>query len=476
MISSVRHPIIGGRKSSGNAGICAVIDPFDGSVVGEVSYVDRDQAAQSIQAARTAFGEFRHAPVHQRADILAKTSALIYEQREALAMMIVREAGKPITLARLEVDRAVFTFKAAAEAAHRAGEGEVMDMSVSAAGVGRTGSFRYFPIGVVLAITPFNYPLNLVAHKVAPAIAAGNTVVLKPASQTPLTSFMLAGIMQQAGLPDGVLNVGPCENEVAESMVRDERIAMISFTGSDAVGWKLKSIAGRAKVSLELGGNGCVILNDADDLTAVANTLARAAFGYAGQICVSLQNLIVRRKLFRPMLERIITEAKQLTVADPKLESTLVGPMISEVAARKVEAWIQESVNGGATRHTGEYKAPNWITPTVLTRPTVDSAIYQNEAFAPVVIVQLYDSFDEALSIVNESKYGLQTGLFTNDIRLINQAYEQLDVGGLIVNDSNSFRLDTMPYGGIKSSGYGREGILFAMREMSEVKMLVTKM
>jgi acyl-CoA reductase-like NAD-dependent aldehyde dehydrogenase len=378
-------------------------------------------------------------------------------------------------LARLEVDRAVFTFKAAAEAAHRANEGEVMDMSVTAAGVGRTGSFRYFPIGVVLAITPFNYPLNLVAHKAAPAIAAGNTVVLKPAPQTPLTAFMLAEIMQQSGLPAGVLNVVPCENNVAESMVRDERVAMVSFTGSDAVGWKLKSIAGRAKVALELGGNGCVIVNDADDLTDVANTLARAAFGYAGQICISLQNLIIRRKLFRPMLERIIAQANQITVADPKLESTIVGPMISEAAARKVESWIQEAVSSGADRHTGEYKAPNWITPTVLTKTRIDSAIYMNEAFAPIVIVQLYDSFDEAISIVNESKYGLQAGLFTNDIRLINQAYEQLDVGGLIVNDANSFRLDTMPYGGIKSSGFGREGIIFAMREMSEVKMLVTK-
>jgi acyl-CoA reductase-like NAD-dependent aldehyde dehydrogenase len=348
-------------------------------------------------------------------------------------------------------------------------------MSVMRSGEGRTGSFRYFPLGVILAITPFNYPLNLVAHKVAPAIAAGNSVVLKPAPQTPLTSFLLAEIMQEAGLPAGLLNVVPCENDVAESMVRDERIAMISFTGSDGVGWKLKSLAGRAKVALELGGNGSVILNDADDLAQVTETLARAAFNYAGQICISLQNLLVKREHFERVLGMMIDLANKLSVADPKIESTVVGPMISDAAAQKVEGWIKAAVDLGAIRHTGQYQAPNWITPTVLTNVSKEAEIYQNEAFAPVVIVQPYDEIAEAIEVVNSSKYGLQAGLFTRDIRLVHQAYEQLDVGGLIVNDANSFRLDTMPYGGVKSSGFGREGIIFAMREMSELKMLVVK-
>ncbi|HET6511582.1 MAG TPA: aldehyde dehydrogenase family protein [Candidatus Kapabacteria bacterium] len=475
MISTTQDPFIGGKNKSGNAGLREVIDPFDGSKVGVVTYADQVQAAGAVANSAEVFSRFRTTPAHIRAEILSRTSALIAERRDELALMIVRESGKPITLAKVEVDRAVFTFKAASEATHRAGEGEVIDMSVSATGVGRTGSFRYFPIGIVLAITPFNYPLNLVAHKVAPAIAAGNTVVLKPAPQTPLTSLMLSEMMQEAGLPDGVLNVVPCENEVAESLVRDDRIAMVSFTGSDAVGWKLKSIAGRAKVALELGGNGCVIVNDANSLEQVSQTLARAAFNYAGQICISLQNLLVRREHFPAMLEMMISQAKQIEVADPKLAETILGPMISEAAAQKVESWIDAAVKAGATRHCGAYQAPNSITPTVLSNVAHDSELYQNEAFAPVVVIQPYDSFDEAISLVNASKYGLQAGLFSNDIRLIHQAYEQLEVGGLIVNDANSFRLDTMPYGGIKSSGIGRVGIIFAMREMSEVKMLVIR-
>jgi acyl-CoA reductase-like NAD-dependent aldehyde dehydrogenase len=475
MVLSTKNPIIGGHVITGDAGSREVTDPYDHSIVGSVTYPSASQAGDALSSARKAFNSFCWSPAHQRADILAKTSALIKERKAELALLIAREAGKPITLARLEVDRAVFTFKAASEAAHRAADGEVMDMSVVESGVGRTGSYRYFPIGVILAITPFNYPLNLVAHKVAPAIAAGNTVVLKPAPQTPLTSFVLAEIMQQAGLPDGVLNVVPCDNDVAESMVRDERVAMISFTGSDAVGWKLKSIAGRAKVALELGGNGSVIVHDAEDLEQIADTLSRAAFNYAGQICISLQNLLVRRVHFERVLKLVIEHSKRLAVGDPKNGDTVIGPMISESAARKVEQWINDAVSEGAVRHSGEYRSPNWITPTVLTNVPKDSEIYKNEAFAPIVILQPYDIFDEALDMVNQSKYGLQAGLYTNDVRIIQQAYERLDVGGLIVNDANSFRLDTMPYGGIKSSGFGREGIMFAMREMSEVKMLVVK-
>jgi acyl-CoA reductase-like NAD-dependent aldehyde dehydrogenase len=475
MAISTNDPIIGGRAIPGNAGIHEVRDPFDGSVIGSVSYADGAQSRKALAVALEACKSFRSVPAYRRAEILARTSVLINERRDELALLIAREAGKPISLSQVEVDRAVFTFRAASEAAQRAGEGEVMDMSVAASGVGRTGSFRYFPIGVVLAITPFNYPLNLVAHKVAPAIAAGNTVVLKPASQTPLTSFVLAEIMRQAGSPDGVLNVVPCKNDIAESMVRDRRVAMISFTGSDAVGWKLKSIAGKAKVALELGGNGCVVVHDSEDIEQVVNTLSRAAFNYAGQICISLQNLIVQRDLYDRVLQLMIASATQLPVGDPKGNETVVGPMISEAAAEKVEKWIKEAVDKGAIRHCGEHKSPNWITPTVLTNVPEEAEIYQNEAFAPVVILQSYHDFEEALELVNQSKYGLQAGLFTNDVRLIQRAYERLEVGGLIVNDANSFRLDTMPYGGVKSSGFGREGIMFAMREMSEVKMLVVK-
>ncbi|HET6510947.1 MAG TPA: aldehyde dehydrogenase family protein [Candidatus Kapabacteria bacterium] len=471
----IQHLRIGGKTLQGTAGTRKVLDPYDLSIVGEVSYGDRAQASDAIDAARSAFKQFKSSAAYQRAEVLRKASELIAARKDELATLITRESGKPILAARLEVERAVFTFRSAAEAAARAHEGEVLDMTVTRSGAQRSGSFRYFPIGVVLAITPFNYPLNLVAHKVAPAIASGNTVVLKPAPQTPLTAFMLADIMQEAGLPPGVLNVITCDNEVAETMVRDERIAMLSFTGSDTVGWKLKSIAGRAKVALELGGNGFVIVHDTDDLDRTIDVLARGAFNYAGQICISVQNLLVRREMYDEVVRAMVASAESISVGDPKLEDTVVGPMISEAAAKKVEQWIEDAEASGAKRLTGDLQLPNVLTPTVLTDVPHDSTIYQHEAFAPVVIIEAYDSIEEAIEIVNASTFGLQAGLFTNDMRVIQTAYEKLDVGGLIVNDSNAFRLDTMPYGGVKSSGFGREGILFAMREMSEIKMLVLK-
>jgi acyl-CoA reductase-like NAD-dependent aldehyde dehydrogenase len=470
-----RHPIIAGSEQPGNAGGRPVIDPFDASELGSVSYADANQALGAIAGSLEAYSRWKFTPAHERAAILSRASALIREQKETLALTITREAGKPILASRIEVDRAAFTFQSAAEAAKHAHEGEVIDMSVAASGVGRTGSFRYFPIGVVLAITPFNFPLNLVAHKLAPAFAVGNTVVLKPAPQTPLTSFLLADILREAGLPEGVLSVVPCENEVAEQMVKDERVAFVSFTGSDTVGWKIKALAPRARVALELGGNGCVIVDEITERDSLIQSLSTAAFNYAGQICISLQHLLVKRKYYQDVLGLMIAKAESIVVGDPKQETTVVGPMISEDAAKKVEAWIMEAVSQGARRHTGEYRESNWITPTVLTDVAPATTIYQNEAFAPVVIVQPYDTLDEAIDIVNASKYGLQAGLFSNDIRAINRAYERLELGGLIVNDTNAFRLDTMPYGGVKASGLGREGIRFTMKEMSDIKMLVLK-
>lgn len=287
-MTRINHPLIGGERVVGGAGERSLLSPFDSSEVGRVTYAEPRQAREAIGAALEAYRDFRHTPSHERSRVLLRTSELIATQKEVLAKLTVLESGKPLVYARAEVDRAIFTFRSAAEAANRSGEGVVMDMSVAPQGVGRSGSYRYFPIGVVLAITPFNFPLNLVAHKVAPAIAAGNTVVLKPAPQTPLTAFMLAEILSEAGLPAGVLNVVPCDNDVAEQLVTDGRIAMLSFTGSDAVGWKSKTLAGKAKVALELGGNGAVIVDEITDIDALLKILTAAAFNYAGQICISL--------------------------------------------------------------------------------------------------------------------------------------------------------------------------------------------
>ena len=470
-----RHPAIGGHEVPGNAGHHAVINPFGLTEIGRVSYADARQMADAVEIAHTTFRSWRRSPARERSDILRKTSEGIAARKEELARQIALEAGKPIEYARGEVDRAVFTFASASQTAMHAAEGYVLDMSVSPTGVGRTGRYRYFPIGVIAAVTPFNFPLNLVAHKVAPAIAAGNTVVLKPALQTPLTSFLLFEILRDAGLPDGVLNVVPCNNDIAEAFVRNDKIAMLSFTGSAAVGWKLKSIVGKARVTLELGGNGAIVVDDVRDRNALIKTLTVAGFNYAGQICIALQTLYVQRRWYDTILEDLVASASHAIVGDPLDEHTLVSPMISAAAAEKVEQWIAEALAGGAIRHSGEFRAPNWITPTILTNVPRDATIYTEEAFSPIVIVEPYDELDEVIRIINSSKYGLQAGLFSNDIGVVEKVYNEIEVGGLIVNDANSYRLDTMPYGGTKASGFGREGVLFAMREMSEIKVMVTK-
>lgn len=466
---------IGGKYVSGTAGSREVKSPFDGRVVGKVDYADATQMIAAIEAANEAFRTTRTLPAHERARLLERTASLLAERKEEIATLIALESGKPINYARVEVDRAVFTFTSSAEVAKHSADGRTIDASIAPSGVGRVGEYRNFPIGVIAAITPFNFPLNLVAHKVGPALAVGNTIVLKPAPQTPLTSFVLAEILTEAGITPGAINVVPCENAVAETLVRNEVVKMVSFTGSDKVGWHLKSISGRARVALELGGNGSVIVDEVDDLTSLTKALTTAAFNYAGQICISLQRLLVKREHYDVLLASMIEATKSVPVGDPLEEKTVVGPMISPDATRKVEGWIQEAIASGAKRHTGEFRSPNWITPTVLTNVPHHAAISIEEAFAPVVLVEPYDTIDQAIARVNNSKFGLQCGLFSSDVRTIRKCYEELEVGGVIVNDSNAFRLDTMPYGGVKSSGLGREGVMFAAQEMSEIKVLMTK-
>jgi glyceraldehyde-3-phosphate dehydrogenase (NADP+) len=431
--------------------------------------------SEAVVSAQQAFGIMRAMAAAERSGILERTSEGIQKRKEELAKLITAESGKPITYAKSEVDRAVFTFKYAARAALKASEGAVIDMSAAPRGADYQGSYKYFPIGIIAAITPFNFPLNLVAHKVAPAIAAGNTIVLKPAPQTPLTSFLLGEILESAGLPAGALNVVPCENDIAEELVRNDAIAMLSFTGSAPVGWKLKSLAGRAKVALELGGNGTVIVDEVRDWESLITSLNYAGFNYAGQVCIGLQNILVQEVLYSEMVERMVTAARQTRVGDPADETTLVGPMISEAAAKKVESWVENVVSAGAVRHSGNYNPPNWILPTILTNVPLESPVWSEEVFAPIVSIRPYIKFEEAIDLVNSGKYGLQTGLFTTDETKIQLAYEKIDVGGLIINETNNFRLDHMPYGGTKASGFGREGLDYAIREMSEIKLLVEK-
>jgi acyl-CoA reductase-like NAD-dependent aldehyde dehydrogenase len=372
----------------------------------------------------------------------------------------------------VEVDRAVFTFRVAAEESVRIG-GEWLPLDWRPGWAGRSAILRRFPLGPVAAITPFNFPLNLVAHKVAPAIAAGCSMVLKPAPKTPLCALMLAEIVQQAGWPAGALNVLCLSNQDAEAMAADDRFKLLTFTGSGAVGWMLKSKAGKKRVALELGGNAAVIVHSDADVAHAAEACALGGFSYAGQSCISVQRIYLHRSVLDEFVSVLVDRVEKLKVGNPLDEATDVGPMINEAAALRVEEWIGEAQQDGARILTGGKRDGSMFYPTVLTNARPDMRVVCEEVFAPVVVVEPYDDFPAALRAVNNSRYGLQAGLFTNDARLIQAAYETLDVGGLMVNDTPTFRADQMPYGGVRDSGVGREGLRSAIEEMTELKLLV---
>lgn len=470
----IKHPIIHGAEVQGNSGEYIVLNPFDSSVAGIVTLADAVQAIRAIESADTTFENVKLTSV-ERSDILFRASELLFRYREDIASLIVKEAGKPIQYAVAEVERATFTFLASSKAALTYDEPYYPDLLGAKNIHDKKVSYRYFPLGVMCAITPFNFPLNLVAHKVAPAIASGNTIVLKPSPQTPFTSLLLADILKEAGLPDGWLSVIPCENDVAETIICDDRVKMVSFTGSADVGWYIKSLIPKKHVTLELGGNGAVIVDAVDDIDTLVKQLTSAAFSYAGQICISLQNLYIRDSLYESVRKRFVENAKHIDVGDPMSKTTVVGPMINTNSAVKAWNWVQDAIEKGAKKLCGEFKIPNFITPTILENVPAESRICCEEIFAPVVILHEYSDIDLLITQLNSSRYGLQTGVFTTDKVVVDKLYNNLEVGGMIVGDTNTFRIDTMPYGGVKDSGYGREGVEFAMREMSQIKVLVER-
>jgi glyceraldehyde-3-phosphate dehydrogenase (NADP+) len=385
---------------------------------------------------------------------------------------MAQEAGKPIRAARTEVERSIFTFTIAAEESARI-EGEYLSLDWQQYTAGRWGIVRRFPLGPIAGITPFNFPLNLVAHKVAPAIASGCPIILKPAPQTPLSSLLLAEAVEQAGLPDGAFNVLPLSNEDAGLLVTDDRIKLISFTGSARVGWDIKRRAGKKKVVLELGGNAGVIVHGDADIPLAAERCVAGGFGYAGQTCISVQRILVERSAYGKFRDLLLAGVRQLTMGDPMDEATDVGPLIRESDAIRASEWVQQAIQDGATLLCGGKRHGSMLEPTVLTGTRPDMKVNCEEVFAPVVTVEAYDEFSQALRQINESPYGLQAGLFTRDVNRIFQAYEELEVGGLIAGDVPSFRIDHMPYGGVKDSGLGREGLRYAIEEMTEPKLLV---
>jgi glyceraldehyde-3-phosphate dehydrogenase (NADP+) len=450
----------------------AVINPFSGQTVARVARGSPADVAAAIAAARRAFAITRRMKPYERVSLLQGIVAGLRRRAKELAATIVAEAGKPIRFAQGEVDRAVFTFSVAAEEAKRIG-GEVIPLDLLPTAKGHFGYTRRYPIGVIAAISPFNFPLNLVCHKLAPCLASGNTMVLKPSSYTPVTALKLAEIVTDAGAPPGALNVVPCPGSVGEMLATDPGVAMITFTGSAEVGWRLKSLAGKKKVTLELGGNAAAIVHEDADLDFAAARLALGGFAYAGQVCIAVQRIFVHRQVFEPFTERLLAATRTTMVGDPADPDTVCGPMITEQAAITAQQWIEEAMAAGARLLIGGERDGAMLEPTVLTNTTPDMKVRSEEVFAPIVTVDPYDSFPEAVAAVNESRFGLQAAVFTNDIRLIMQAHDEIVVGGLVINDYPTFRIDHMPYGGVKDSGFGREGLRYAIEEMTEPRLLI---
>ncbi len=455
-----------------SAATLEIRNPYNGEVVGVARMAGLAELDRAIIAAERAFEEMRRLPSHRRRAILGEIRVRLDAERERFARLITAEAGKPIRDSRAEVGRALFTLAVAAEEAGRIG-GEVLPLDLVEAGQGRLAITRRFPIGPIGAITPFNFPLNLVLHKVGPAWAAGNTVVVKPSPRTPLVALALADLVAGVGLPEGAFQVLPAGAEVGQAMAADPRLKMLTFTGSAAVGWALKEKAAKKRVTLELGGNSGTIIHSDADLEYAAQRVTVGGFSYAGQSCVSVQRVFVERSVCDRFLELLLPGVRALKLGDPLEESTDLGPMIDLAAAERAEAWVEEAVAQGGRVLTGGKRRGQFFEPTVMADTRPEMKVNCQEVFAPLVTVTPYDDFDAVVEEVNHSPFGLHAGVFTRDSGRIFRAFEKLQVGGVIVNDVPTYRVDHMPYGGSKDSGFGREGLRYAIEEMTELKIMV---
>lgn len=449
--------------------------PHNGETIAEIGYASPDQVNQAIENSHQAFQAFRKTAIHRRADILNKVARQLEERTEEAARIISLEAGKPIKVARGEITRTVQTFVFAAEAAKNIA-GETIPMDAAPRGENHVAFTQRRPLGVVTAITPFNFPANLVAHKVGPAIAAGNTIVLKPAEQTPVSSLFLAELFKEAGLPDGVLNILPgYGHELSEALTTHPVVQFITFTGSPRVGRMIRQQAGLRRVTLELGSNSPLLIDAGltqDELDRIAGETAVGGFSYNGQVCISVQRVFVHEDAFDTFVSLLSKHAEQLKVGDPLDEATDISALISEAASTRLQGWLQDAISKGATIHTGGTTENNTLRPTVISGVPADAALRCEEAFGPVITVTPFASWDDAIALANESKYGLHAGVFTRDIERAWQAANELESGGVLINQVPTFRLDHMPYGGVKESGVGREGVKYALEEMTELKVI----
>jgi acyl-CoA reductase-like NAD-dependent aldehyde dehydrogenase len=464
--------LIGGEWLGDDQQAIEVINPYDDSLIGVVPEASAEDVDQAVVAARQGFAVMSGMPAHKRSEILARTTDFILRDKDEIAGIIAREAGKSWKYAVAEVERSAETFGFASLEA-KAGHGEIVPMDASPVSTGRFGYYIRVPIGVVGAITPFNFPLNLVAHKVAPAIAAGNSLVLKPSTKTPLSAIKLAELLTEAGLPAGVLNlvVGPGAT-VGMRLAEDARLAMITFTGSPPVGREIKARCGLKRVTLELGSNSPTIIEEDGDVDAAVARCVVGSFANSGQVCISVQRIFVHRKCYAEFISKFTDATRKLQVGDPLDKNCDIGPMISHQELERALSWLDEAKKLGAVVEVGGEAIGNCLMPTILTGVTRTMKVVCSEVFAPIVSVIPHDSFDEALEMADDSVYGLQAGIYTKDIKKAFKAINRLDVGGVIINDVPTFRVDHMPYGGNKESGLGREGVRYAIEEMTNIKMV----
>ncbi|HET6603196.1 MAG TPA: aldehyde dehydrogenase family protein [Xanthomonadaceae bacterium] len=453
-----------------------VTDKYTGKVATTVAQADRKAIDQGIQAAvDSQEAMYRYRP-YQRQDVLMHCVKRFQERFEEISMALCIEAGKPIKDARGEVMRLIDTFRVGAEEAVRIG-GEVQNLEISERAAGRRGFWKRVPIGPCSLISPFNFPLNLAAHKIAPAIAAGCTWVMKPASRTPIGALIIGEVLAETDMPEGAFSVLPCHRDGADLFTQDDRLKLLSFTGSPGVGWDLKAKAGRKKVVLELGGNAACII-DQDQAHQLEHVVERCVFGafyQSGQSCISVQRILVHTSLYETFRERFVDAVRALKMGDPRQEDTFIGPMISEGEAKRLHGWIHTATGHGANILCGGNREGAMLEATVMEDVPADVELSCEEAFGPAVVISRYDDFEQALEQVNDSKFGLQAGLFSHDLRKAMRAWDVLEVGGVVVNDVPSWRVDNMPYGGVKDSGLGREGVRFAIEDMTEIRLLVIR-
>jgi acyl-CoA reductase-like NAD-dependent aldehyde dehydrogenase len=450
-------------------------NPYNLEVLANIAIAKQEDVLAAISAAHQAASKMAEMPTYKRAEILESVAGYLEQEREECAKLISKEAAKPLKAARAEVDRTIMTYKFASHEARRI-HGETVPMDAAPGGEGRLAFTVREPIGVIAAITPFNFPMNLVAHKVGPAIAAGNTVVLKPASQTPLSAYKIAEFFHRAGLPVGALNVVTGSgSSIGELLMKDERIKMITFTGSPEVGKYIRENSGLKRVTLELGSNSAVIVDDGVNLEKVIPRIVTGAFAFQGQVCISIQRVFVHENIADNFIEQFINEAKKLTTGNPLDENTDISALITRGDVERTKEWVDEAVAGGADLKLGGNSSNGIFSPTVLVDVQPTEKVSYEEIFAPVVHINRFKTMEEAINLVNDSKYGLQAGIFTNNIHHGLQAAKKLEVGGVMINEIPTFRVDQMPYGGVKLSGMGREGVKYAVEEMTELKLISFK-